>query len=79
MKLIIAIVQDQDANRLLERLLDNGIGATKLASTGGFLKVGSTTPPTGVEEPGKQLSIISGKPKARKQLVTSASSCRQIY
>ena len=41
MKLIIAIVQDQDANRLLERPLDHGISATKLASTGGFLKVGS--------------------------------------
>ena len=25
MKLIIAIVQDQDVNRLLEKLLDNGI------------------------------------------------------
>lgn len=71
-KLIIAIVQDQDVNKLLEKLLDNGIGATKLASTGGFLKVGSTTLLIGVED--HQVEDVMGHLretcKARKQLVT---------
>ncbi len=71
-KLIIAIVQDQDVNRLLEKLLDNGIGATKLASTGGFLKVGSTTLLIGVEnhQVEEVLGYLRETCKARKQLVT---------
>lgn len=34
MKLIIAVVQDQDVNKLLNALMEKGYGATKLASTG---------------------------------------------
>lgn len=43
MKLIVAVVQDQDATRLLQKLVEKGIGATKMASTGGFLRQGNTT------------------------------------
>ena len=43
MKLIIAIVQDEDAGRLVSELMDNGFGVTKLATTGGFLRAGNTT------------------------------------
>ena len=42
MKLMIAIVQDQDAAGLIEDLTDNKFRVTKLASTGGFLKAGNT-------------------------------------
>lgn len=49
MKLIIAVVQDQDAPALMERLVDGGFRATKLASTGGFLRQGNTTLLVGVE------------------------------
>ena len=35
MKLIIAIVQDEDASRLVNQLMKAGIGVTKLATTGG--------------------------------------------
>ena len=38
MKLIIAIVQDEDASRLVNQLMKAGIGVTKLATTGGFLR-----------------------------------------
>ena len=37
MKLIIAIVQDEDASRLISQLMNDGFGVTKLATTGGFL------------------------------------------
>ena len=40
MKLLVTIVQDQDVQELLEVLMENGFSATKLASTGGFLRVG---------------------------------------
>lgn len=36
MKLLIAIVQDEDAHMLMDDLSENGFRMTKLASTGGF-------------------------------------------
>lgn len=33
MKLIVAIVQDEDAGRLVSALMDKGFGVTKLATT----------------------------------------------
>lgn len=50
MKLIIAIVQDQDAPSLVEDLTSNDFRVTKLASTGGFLRSGNTTLLIGVED-----------------------------
>ena len=50
MKLLIAVVQDQDAPALMERLVERGLRATKLASTGGFLRQGNTTLLVGVED-----------------------------
>ena len=41
MKLIIAIVQDEDSSRLVANLMSEGYGVTKLATTGGFLKAGA--------------------------------------
>lgn len=43
MKLIIGIVQDYDVDALLRALTSSGLGATRLASTGGFLRTGNTT------------------------------------
>ena len=43
MKLIVAVVQDQDSNRLSNALTKAKFRATKLASTGGFLRSGNTT------------------------------------
>ena len=40
MKLIIAIVQDESAGRLISSLMQEGYGVTKLATTGGFLRAG---------------------------------------
>jgi len=49
MKFIIAIVQDYDCDRLLRMVTTAGIGATKIASTGGFLRAGNTTVMIGVD------------------------------
>ena len=71
MKLIIAVVQDKDSTKLLSDLVDNNFRATKLASTGGFLKSGNTTFLIGTEElrVNKALEIIKNNCKAREQLV----------
>jgi uncharacterized protein YaaQ len=50
MKLIIAIVQDQDASRVVDELVGHGFGATRIATAGGFLKRGNSTILTGVED-----------------------------
>ena len=50
MKLVVAIVQDQDAGSLIVDLTDKEFRVTKLASTGGFLKAGNTTLLIGVDD-----------------------------
>jgi len=42
-KLAIVIIQDAGVAETLNKLTASGFSATKLASTGGFLKTGNTT------------------------------------
>lgn len=58
MKMIVAVVRDEYAAPLTEQLTKKGFGATKLASTGGFLKAGNTTFLVGV--PAVQLDEVIG-------------------
>lgn len=75
MKLIMAVVQDKDSNRLSDALVENDYRATKLASTGGFLKAGNTTFLIGTEDENVDavLSIIKENCKSREQLVAPIS------
>ena len=68
MKLIIAIVQDQDIPSLIDDLTEKEFRVTKLASTGGFLKSGNTTLLMGVEEEQVQeaVKIIEDNCKTRE-------------
>ncbi|MBY6275606.1 MAG: hypothetical protein CWE10_05190 [Symbiobacterium thermophilum] len=50
MKMIVAVVRDEYAGPLTEALTRKGLGATKLSSTGGFLKAGNTTFLIGVRD-----------------------------
>lgn len=70
MKLIIAVIHDEDAHKLVDALTSEGYMATKLASTGGFLKTGNTTLFVGVEEQevDKVLGIIENKCQTKKEL-----------
>jgi uncharacterized protein YaaQ len=71
MKLIIAVVQDQDVDRLVDALMDGGFRATKLASTGGFLKAGNTTLLIGVDDSQAErvVDIVKETCKSRTQMV----------
>lgn len=75
MKLIIAIVQDEDSSRLIRSLMEEGYGATKLATTGGFLRSGNTTLLVGVEDDrfDGAMAVIEKICKSRKQIATSPS------
>lgn len=73
MKLIIAIVQDEDAAHLISELMGEGFGVTKLATTGGFLRAGNTTILAGVEDDrfDSCMAVIERVCKSRKQIATS--------
>ena len=75
MKLIVAIVQDEDAGRLVSALMDKGFGVTKLATTGGFLRAGNTTLISGVEDDklDEALGIIEKICKSREQITASTT------
>lgn len=75
MKLIIAIVQDEDASRLISNLMNEGFSVTKLATTGGFLRAGNTTLLLGVEDAkfDAAMAVIERVCKSRKQIATSPS------
>lgn len=70
MKLIIAIVQDEDASNLISSLMNDGFSVTKLASTGGFLRSGNTTLLLGVEDAKMDtaLAIVKKVCVSRKQV-----------
>lgn len=72
MKLIIAIVHDDDAGELISSITEKGYGVTKLATTGGFLKAGNTTLLIGVqkEKVDEVLEIIRDVCKTRKGIVS---------
>ena len=71
MKLIMAIVQDKDSNRLANEFI-----ATKLSSTGGFLKAGNSTFIIGIEDDRVQdaLELIKKTCQSRKQYVSTPMS-----
>lgn len=75
MKLVIAVVQDDDAIDLVDVLTEANYRVTKLATTGGFLKSGNTTLMIGVEKErvDEVIGIIEEVCKTRKQVVTSPS------
>ena len=76
MKMIIAIVQDEDASRLVSKLMTEGYGVTKLATTGGFLRAGNTTLLVGVDDEkfDGAMAVIEKICKSRKQIATAPTS-----
>lgn len=74
MKLVFAIVHDEDGARVMEELNKAGFSVTKLCSSGGFLKAGNTTLLVGVEKEKLDdvIKIIKSKSKSRKQVINSS-------
>lgn len=74
MKLVLSIVHDDDAPRVMDDLNKNGFMVTKMCSSGGFLKSGNTTLLVGVDETRVEqvLQIIESKSRSRKQIIDSS-------
>ncbi|MGX7109110.1 cyclic-di-AMP receptor [Facklamia miroungae] len=73
MKLLVAIVQDQDQQGLGKAFLENDVRATKLSSTGGFLRSGNTTFLVGVEDERVEevLEVIKASCQSREQYIST--------
>lgn len=71
----MAVVQDKDSNRLSSALVKADFKATKLASTGGFLRSGNTTFIIGTETPrvNQLLNVIRENCESREQMVAPIS------
>lgn len=71
MKLILAVVHNDDAPIVTSELNKAGYHSTKIASTGGFLSSGNTTFITGVEDEQVEgvVALISENSKKRSQYV----------
>ena len=50
MKMIIAIIRDNDSESVSQALIKSGFRVTRVASTGGFLRKGSSTLMIGLED-----------------------------
>jgi uncharacterized protein YaaQ len=71
MKLVVAIVHNEDAGVLVDALLEREYRATRLHSSGGFLKQSNTTVIVGVEEPqvDEVIAVVRDNCHARTQIV----------
>ena len=76
MKLIFAIVSNDDSSRVSKELTKNKDSVTKLATTGGFLMAGNTTFLIGTDDDRVDdvIRIIGMHSKKRTQMVPSSAS-----
>ncbi len=76
MKLLIAIVQDEDSSKLVSKMMQQGFGVTKLATTGGFLKAGNTTLLLGVDDERVEeaIHVVESVCKSRKQMSSATTT-----
>ena len=76
MKLILAIVNNDDSALASSALTEAGYSVTKLSTTGGFLMVGNTTLLIGTddEKTAGAIEILKNYCKTRKQMVPSSAS-----
>ncbi len=76
MKLLFAIVQNDDSKRLIKTLVQHNISVTRISTTGGFLHGGNTTLMIGVEKDkvDETLDIIKQKSSTRKEFMVIPSS-----
>lgn len=81
MKLIVAIVNRDDAGAVTQNLAKAGFSSTKLSSAGGFLLAGNYTLLIGVKEDRLEeaIGIIREYSHSRKQLVPTNTEMNMGY
>lgn len=76
MKLVLAIVSNDDASNVSTALTKENFSVTRLATTGGFLRAGNTTLIVGCEDElvEKAIELIGQESKRRTEIVPSTAS-----
>ncbi|MDR0846822.1 MAG: cyclic-di-AMP receptor [Lactobacillales bacterium] len=76
MKLILIIIHDENAHALADKFVKKNIRATKLASTGGFLKTGNATFIVGIEAArvDEVLEIVKTTSSAHQEVIPNMST-----
>ncbi|MBQ5756282.1 MAG: cyclic-di-AMP receptor, partial [Erysipelotrichaceae bacterium] len=76
MKLIMAIVSNDDASSVISSLNAERYQVTRLATTGGFLRAGNTTIIAGTEDEKVDycIELIGKESKRRTEIVPSSAS-----
>lgn len=74
MKLIFAVINDDDVRSVSDALIEKDIQATRLSSTGGFLKAGNTTLLICLDDEKVEdaIALIHSHCKKRKQLLPTS-------
>ena len=75
MRLILAIINHDDAHSVIQHLTHGGFHVTKLATTGGFLQVGNVTILIGVDDNrlDSAMDIIGKYSNSRRQVIPSTN------
>jgi uncharacterized protein YaaQ len=81
MKLVLAIVNHDDAGEVTKTLTQNGFSSTKLATTGGFLMAGNVTLLVGVEENmvDQVIGIVKECSHSRTQIIPTTTEMSYGY
>jgi uncharacterized protein YaaQ len=81
MKLVLAIINHDDANTVTQNLTKRGFSSTKLATTGGFLMSGNVTILIGVDEEKVQdvIDVIREFSHSRKQMIPTTTEMGYGY
>ena len=76
MKLIVAVINNDDCPAVLNGLTQKGYSATRLSTSGSFLRAGNSTLMIGTEEEkvDEVIDIISEFSRKRTQMVSSSPS-----
>lgn len=81
MKLIFAVVHNDDKKKIQKQLSTNGFRSTAIASTGGFLREGNSTLMIGVENKDRDsvIDIIKNNSRKRKIMIENGMSSFSMF
>ena len=81
MKLVIAIINRDDAGAVTQSLTKKGFSSTRLSTTGGFLLSGNVTILVGVDQEKVQevIDIIKEHSHSRKQMIPASTEMNYGY
>lgn len=81
MKLIIAVVQSQEADEVVDALVQAEYRATRFASTGGFLRRGNTTIMVGVQDQQVDhvIEVLRGAVESSKESLPEGQSAVTVF